>query len=47
MKNILRVTIVLALLAATGSTTKPHYFSGPGPQCGPILCPPAVATPVI
>jgi len=44
MKNILRVTIVLVLLAATGSTAKPNYFGVPGPTCTPVSCDPGIAT---
>jgi hypothetical protein len=42
MKNTLRVTIVLLVLAATGSPAlpTPSAFEGPGPvPCPDILCP--------
>ena len=41
MKNTLRVTFVLLVLAATGTTAVIGQFDGPGgpPICGPAGCP--------
>lgn len=43
MKNTLRITLVLLVLAVTGSAAAPEQsnFDGPGPQCTPTgVCSP-------